>query len=838
MCKRILVALIVMSQVFYSCKKDENNEPAPIEKEVILSEQTQILDATSQASLTAVDTATYTLTFTNASEQIRALSAGNIVVSGIHPHAPYGLMRRVVSVSQDADKTIVTTQPATLHEVLLQGSVHGVSEKMGHASIQRIKLENGVTISPNKSTDLLGFDLDFNKPIGSSATAYGSLYFDMKFNFDLDVSFLAEVDYFKASIEVEQRGVIGVQANGNWNGSTTKIASIEFTPWTIMVGPLPLVFVPQASLMLQADAGEVSTSVETYASEEFSKELGIKYNGEDWSAINDWDPAPTADILWPSLEGDASFTVNCGPRASLKLYGAAGPYFEIFPYASLEASANNHGYDLSYAIGLEANAGVEVSAFGFELLDYNKNLFKKEITSLHLNDQPLPSGLRITSPAYGATVMQNSSITINTTIGGVPSSGVTFLLDGTVLGTCLTSPYHFDWLVTEPGGVHTLRAEAEVDGEQLDHEITITIGTPNWIAVDLGSSVNDNEQLTSVFFVNESEGWVTGKSTGFGNPYGFVIHTTNGGFSWTRQATFEPIQGEYVFGYAWDILMLGPDYGFCTGSFDGGMMQTANGGNNWALQTEFISPDSTNAWLPWPNGICASKENAVLIYDNYTINISTDAGVHWYDENFIQFSEPVLGNITDVEFGEGQTGYLCAYSDVDGSQVYRTTNNGFNWTALNISSFATQFEIRSIATVGTQYCWLAGISTEGEEQAMIWYTTNGGQSWLESSTQQTTVGQDLQTIWFTNETNGFAAGNIVNITGIATSGLLKTDDGGQSWTDVPVSLADPFALINDMYFMGSNNGFAVGYSESSINYTDKPLLLRYSVIPEQSAFIK
>jgi photosystem II stability/assembly factor-like uncharacterized protein len=825
---RSLAFVFLLSAISMTgCKKEEPN-PEPQPQEVILSDETRILDANTLALISQVDTSDYTITFSGSTAQIEALKAGDIVVSGVHGLAPYGFMRRIVTVNKNGGATTLLTHPALLNEVLLQGTVSGKHEKMGYAQIKSFRTEDGVMLMQPKSTDFLGFNLSFEKPLGSNAKAYGFLYFEMSFNFALDVSFPADVDYFKASIEVEQKGVIGVKANGSWSGSKIKIASVEFTPWTLMVGPLPLVFVPQASLILDAKAGQVTATIETYASEEFTRELGLKYNGDNWSLINQWEPAPTADIMWPALEGDASFEVDCGPRVALKLYGAAGPYFDLLAYSTIDATVSNTNYNLVFTIGLEANAGVEVSAFGFTLLDYSKNLFRKEIKRLTLNNEPLPAGLRITSPPDGALLISGNSVEVQATVSGQPTGGVKFFLDGTLLHTDPDAPYGFVWNITQPKGTHVLKATAEVGGETLTHEVTITIGSGTWTKVSLGNAVNEGEELTAVYFISDKEGWITGKKSGFSTGYGFVLHTTNGGISWQRQAVF-PSAGGFANGYAYDILMLGPQYGMIAGQFDGGIMQT-NNGSNWTLRQEFWTPDSLNSWLPWPIGVAASKNGAILLFEEYSISLSTDGGITWYDANSIEVNPYLGGTIQKIAFGSGSNGYMATYDAVEGSRVYHTTNNGFTWQECALPAIANRFSVRDVAAFGSSQGWLVGYSHQGEEEDIILFTTNGGQTWQNANIVMPAglPRFNLESVWFVDELSGFAAGDVVDMSGVKT-GILYTEDGGQNWAESPVAAGAPYGSIRDMFFHGSANGFAVGYTENATTYAKEPLLLKYSV---------
>ncbi|MGE5680860.1 MAG: YCF48-related protein [Bacillota bacterium] len=60
-----------------------------------------------------------------------------------------------------------------------------------------------------------------------------------------------------------------------------------------------------------------------------------------------------------------------------------------------------------------------------------------------------------------------------------------------------------------------------------------TNGGTNWNYVT-NSGINPNDRSKTVFFLNADNGWISTKD---GNGYGVIQHTTDGGKSWTRQAT-------------------------------------------------------------------------------------------------------------------------------------------------------------------------------------------------------------------------------------------------------------------------------------------------------------
>ena len=88
-------------------------------------------------------------------------------------------------------------------------------------------------------------------------------------------------------------------------------------------------------------------------------------------------------------------------------------------------------------------------------------------------------------------------------------------------------------------------------------------------------------------------------------------------------------------------------------------------------------------------------------------------------------------------------------------------------------------------------------------------TTNGGTNWVVQ--HHNTSGMELDAVWFTNETTGFAVGGRYSTT--ATGIIFKTTNGGINWESI---------VINDIcfravQFLNSNTGFAGGWTQSLSN---------------------
>ena len=81
------------------------------------------------------------------------------------------------------------------------------------------------------------------------------------------------------------------------------------------------------------------------------------------------------------------------------------------------------------------------------------------------------------------------------------------------------------------------------------------------------SASNVDILLTSVFFLNERSGWATGHQN-------TILHTSDGGNSWTTQMTSP--KGDPLF----DILFINDSQGIAIGAY-GLFLSTTNGGKNW-----------------------------------------------------------------------------------------------------------------------------------------------------------------------------------------------------------------------------------------------------------------
>jgi photosystem II stability/assembly factor-like uncharacterized protein len=86
-------------------------------------------------------------------------------------------------------------------------------------------------------------------------------------------------------------------------------------------------------------------------------------------------------------------------------------------------------------------------------------------------------------------------------------------------------------------------------------------------------------------------------------------------------------------------------------------------------------------------------------------------------------------------------------------------------------------------------------------------TTNAGVNWVVNTVPNNTV--NYRSIYFVNQNTGYIAGRILILqpTFIAIPKIIKTTDGGISWTSV---LNDSGYTLRSINFINSNTGFAAG----------------------------
>jgi photosystem II stability/assembly factor-like uncharacterized protein len=282
-----------------------------------------------------------------------------------------------------------------------------------------------------------------------------------------------------------------------------------------------------------------------------------------------------------------------------------------------------------------------------------------------------------------------------------------------------------------------------------------------------------------VDFVSSDSGWVV-------NGAGEIHRTTDGGQSWTLQATLptylrcvgfaSPLMG-------WAGSLFGPTLLYATG----------DAGVTWTPVTNI--PD------PLPFGICGlSVVNSSVVYGcgRYDgppaiLIKTTDGGATWTSRDM----EPLATSLIDVHFFDELNGLAVGGTGSPNSRhavILSTSDGGVTWQTRYSSN-----------RPGAEWCWkisfptrLQGfVSIEREDHlapSYVAFTQDGGMTWGEIPF---VTNYDEQGIGFVSGLTGWVGG--------WTGNTYETTDGGASW-----HLAGFGVYLNRVRFLSPALGYGVG----------------------------
>lgn len=383
-----------------------SKDDAPAGGSVKVADGVTVLDATSADDVTVVPGK---LIFPKATHaDIAAKKAGDVLVgdAGTTPTSPnpWGFLRKVVSVTDDGTNVTVTTEQATLADVVTEGELSGqltvpsldpsdpsavtsksLHTKGGGSPIKLLDFSGKTLFSSSGSVDLstgktLGYDasvvlskgtLDFTPTFDVGAKMKPSLSFSLKgliseahviATGQLDA--VAEVTAsFKLTGTATGDDVAALIAKKVFKSSTTTIADHDIKLPGLKLG---FISVP-AHAHFKADVkcdltwgGETSVVVGGKASAKIS--AGAKYDGSTITPV--WDHSASLDQTGPTWTITNDMAVKCSivPQFSLNLWDVASGEVTAEAYAALAANAKCDAAKLTGDVHGEAYAGASAKA--------------------------------------------------------------------------------------------------------------------------------------------------------------------------------------------------------------------------------------------------------------------------------------------------------------------------------------------------------------------------------------------------------------------------------------------------------------------------------------------
>lgn len=170
-----------------------------------------------------------------------------------------------------------------------------------------------------------------------------------------------------------------------------------------------------------------------------------------------------------------------------------------------------------------------------------------------------------------------------------------------------------------------------------------------------------------------------------------------------------------------------------------------------------------------------------------------------YSQNYwIRNPSPTNIILSEVYFLNNNTGWIAG----DSGTVFRTTNQGLNWTRQ--STYVDNYIVSIFfidANSGWALSWDVYPDSGSYLGTIMLRTTNGGDNWNRSMFPDSN--RFLKSIYFLDQLTGFTGGT--------PGGVFKSVNGGVNWVLTDIDTASTFILpIENFKFFDTQTGYACG----------------------------
>ncbi|HEY0719799.1 MAG TPA: hypothetical protein VGE50_00960 [Gammaproteobacteria bacterium] len=326
------------------------------------------------------------------------LGPGKIIAAPISTHTPYGAMVKISAASLEGDRWHLTVERATLVEALaeadftakvnLDANRSTIVPDFGGVSAAAPKALVRSDGSSSRSGFVVGFD---NKVLfdadGDNLTTTDQVRMTAAMSFDLGLDFTFKMDSalsvqeVSATVNGKESGTVEVTAEGVSTVQGFSLDTVHFTPIEFSVGGIPFVVAPTLEFTAEVDVN-TTAKFRTSASEEAWFRVGPGYKNSELTLIKEG--GATGTYQAPTISGSqASAKGSFGVRGGLNLYGPLGDMGAAWAGASgfarvAVAAANNTQFCATADVGVEADAGANLSFFGVNIASWTSpkaNLF-------------------------------------------------------------------------------------------------------------------------------------------------------------------------------------------------------------------------------------------------------------------------------------------------------------------------------------------------------------------------------------------------------------------------------------------------------------------------------
>jgi uncharacterized protein (TIGR03437 family) len=431
----------------------------------------------------------------------------------------------------------------------------------------------------------------------------------------------------------------------------------------------------------------------------------------------------------------------------------------------------------------------------------NKGLGDPSVRAFAVNGSMLFAGAGFGSGVYRTTdnganwTPVNNGLTI-TSVRSLAASGAA-LFAGTIGGIFRTTDGGNNWTAVNNGLpnsgnvlVHTLAVSGTTLFAGMNSEVYRTTDNgANWVPVNNGLNNNGVGALG-----------VSGMTL-YAWTIGGVYRTTDNGANWVPVSNGLNNISVKVLGGSGTALF--------AGTFNKGLYRTTDNGANWvpvnngligsAVKTLAVNgmalfagttdglyrtTDSGNNWVAVNNGIPGNVTVNALGVSGTTVFAGTSFGLYLTLNNGDLWLKLVNNGLpSNVIINALRVSGTTVFAGTQGQGVYRTVDNGVNWTQVN--NGLNNIDVRAFAVSGTML--FAGSFGGG-----VYRTTNNGANWTQVNKGLT------NTIVYALAVNGTAL-----FAGTFGGAVYRTLDNGENWAPVYNGLTSESSIVNALTVSGT-----------------------------------
>lgn len=309
------------------------------------------------------------------------------------------------------------------------------------------------------------------------------------------------------------------------------------------------------------------------------------------------------------------------------------------------------------------------------------------------------------------------------------------------------------------------------------------------LQVDSYAFAINHHEVSDLFFLNSSAGWMTLADHDHGQFY--LFHTVDGGKTWTQRKA-----PDGVFRIWFVSKSLGWAFTQVNGNHDSEqvyLLRTENGGRAWASvspvpvtsQSQTAYSRASLAFLDGLHGWFVGSSAQAPVFE------TSDGGTTIREVHDLPFK----GNVQQVYAKQGDGAWILGLGFVwNLRNLGRTWSSPVNLASLDTSAFA--FNVSGIFFSKDGHGWLAGQDPNG----MILRTKDYGRNWQRVLDDQEI--DNFSSIWFWDRMNGCAAGYPTFLT--------CTQDGGSTWSSrdvLPAAKGEQSELFSSLVILRSGRGW-------------------------------